>query len=329
MKSYKYTCIVDTIYSLLLYLIYHSCNNIQHTIFFVGSNIPDDIVVQLPNYVKVSSNKEDYDGKKKLLKKRWELFWKYRFCIMRTKLYAQDHLIFAPQLICGQKYTFIEDAPRVFTLNKDNVIFRQNVPSDYKTRLWLKLYVGQVCGYKLGTHRQCINRIISSAEDINSPLIAGKKFELVDRVQLWRKSSSQKKEYIKKIFGITDEILKTVSNANTIFFSQPFIADCGLSEEEQYNIIVPYYERYKAEGFVIKPHPRDKFDYEKKFPESTIIKCKAPMQLLSMMGISFKRAITVSSTAVSDLPPETELIWIGNSVNPKLVKALGITKYKR
>lgn len=323
---FKYTCITDTVYTLSLYLLYQRYDNIQHTLFFVGGAISDDIAAKLPNCVKLSTKEEDYKGKEKLRRIRWNLFWKYHFTISRTKIYAQDHLRFSPQLICGQKYTLLEDGPRSFTANKDNVLFRQNIPSDSRTRLWLKLYIGQVYGHTFGTHHQCVNRIITSSDDISSPLIAGKKYELVDRQLLWKNSSKQKQDFIKDLFDVTTETLEITKNANTIFFSQPLMTDCGLTEEEHLNLIFPYYELWKNDGFVIKPHPRDKFDYKKNFPDAIIMNCKAPMQLLNTMGLTFKRAITVSSTAVSDLPPETELIWIGNTVNEKLVKTLGITE---
>lgn len=329
MGNVKYTCIVDTIYTLFLYMLYQRYDNIQHTLFFVGGAISDDIAAKLPNYVKLSTKEADYKGKEKLRRIRWNLFWNYHFTICRTKIYAQDHLRFSPQLICGQKYTLLEDGPRAFTANKDNVLFRQNIPSDLKTRLWIKIYIGQVYGHAFGTHRQCVNRIISSSDDISSPLIAGKKYELVDRKLLWKKSSKQKQDFIKDLFDVTNETLEVTKKANTIFFSQPLMTDCRLTEEEHLSIILPYYERWRNDGFVIKPHPRDKFDYKKHLPDAIIMNCKAPMQLLNTMGLTFKRAITVSSTAVSDLPPETELIWIGNTVNEKLVKTLGITECVR
>ena len=329
MAKIKYTCIVDTTYTLFLYLLYQNQEDIERTMFFVGDAISDDIAAQLPNCVKISTNKEDYEGKENLWRIRWNLFWKYHLAICCTKIYAQDHLRFSSQLICGLKYTLLEDGPRTFTANKDNDIFRKRPPLDLKTTLWIKIFIGTIHGYEFGRNRQCVNRIISSAEDISSPLIAGKKYELVDRNLLWGKNSKQEKDYIMRVFNITNETLKIAKNAHTIFFSQPLITDCGLTEDEHLSIILPYYERWKIDGFVIKPHPRDKFDYKKHFPDAIIMNCKAPMQLLNTMGLAFKRAITVSSTAVSDLPPETELIWIGNEINPKLVRALGVSTFIR
>jgi len=71
------------------------------------------------------------------------------------------------------------------------------------------------------------------------------------------------------------------------------------------------------------------FRYKKHFPQVMILDCKAPMQLLSAMGMNFKRAITVCSSAVSSMSDDTEIIWIGAKVNDKVLSVYGDLKCPR
>ena len=329
MRKIKFTCIVDSVYTLSLYLLYQSYENIMATQFFVGSTISDEVCSHLLDCVKISTKAGDYDSAKKMKRLRWRCL-RYIPRILNTKIYAQDHIRFAPQLILYSKYTLLEDAPGVFTMADDvNHHFCATVVSpDLKTRIWQKIYVGNICNHHFGENSQCINRIITEEKDVVTKFIKGKKYELVNLTQLWNRSGEWKRGYIEEVLGITPDLLRIVSSADTLYLTQPLMEDCGLSEKELEEIINPYYEKYKSNGFVLKPHPRDKFDYKKHFPEAQVFQTLVPMQLLSIMGVKFKRAITMFSTAVSLLPPDTEVIWIGTKVNDKIYAMYGNVEYK-
>ena len=296
------------------------------TQFFVGDAIPDEICRYLPNCERISTKKEEWDDIKKIKQFRLRSLWMYRPRIWFTHIYAQDHLLFSPQLIGHQKYYLLEDAPGCFSIvsNPHNKFFKVYMPDDLKTQLWLKIYKGSIYGHSFGRNSQCINRILTSPEDFMSYLIRGKKYQQVDLQQMWDSSDEQKRSFIKNMFGITHEMEEAMSKAETLYLSQPFVEDCGLSKDEIKDIVQPHYEKWKSGGFVIKPHPRDKFDYRVEFPEAQIMQTKAPMQLLNIMGMKFKRAITVCSTAISSLSPETERIWLSSSINEKISSVYGI-----
>ena len=115
MGSYKYSCIIDTPYSLFLYILMCEDGGWDRTIFFVGEGIDEAYLKHLKKVVRFSSNYDDYATRAQLLKIKLRA-WYYR-CryISHTKLFAQDHLVFSSQLIGGMKYTLVEDAPGSYT----------------------------------------------------------------------------------------------------------------------------------------------------------------------------------------------------------------------
>ena len=63
--------------------------------------------------------------------------------------------------------------------------------------------------------------------------------------------------------------------------------------------------------------------YKQYFPEATVLDKPLPFELLTIMGIKFKKAITLFSSAAFNLPAQTELAWYGTSVHPVLEEKLG------
>ena len=326
--SKKYTCVVDTTYTLSLYLLMQSDEVIKDTVFFVGSAIPESVSSMLPAVIRMDNRKGTYNTALKLLKSRIEAKIKWRFR-HKTLMYAQDHLAYSAHIIDKNKYILLEDAPRIYTNYKTINFMKPIVPMSLKSKITSWLYWGGIGRKRLGTNKQCIDRIVTTVEDLNSDLILNKKFTYVNLKELWNSSSSKKKSYIMKMFDVTDEILELPKKCSVILFSQPFLTDCKMSEQEISEIYRPYIERDIDTGIVIKPHPRDRYDYKKHFPGVEILNSKAPMQLLSAMGVEFKKAITVCSSAVSALPDNTEIVWIGAKINPKILKVYGDLKCPR
>ena len=322
------TCIVDTTYTLSLYLLYVAEADIQRTVFFVGNAIPESISSKLTNVIRIDNSKNKYGRKVDVFMRRIESLFRWRFRF-NTIMYAQDHLAFSAHLIGHHSYVLLEDAPNIYTNYKNISFMRPDFASSLYKRLGRYILLGPIGKCKLGTNSQCIDRLVTSERDLQSDILKGRKTTLLNLTELWNKSSDDKKKYIMDVFGIEDLVMRQSMSCSTILFSQPLMEDCGLSEQEMKEIYAPYISQYSAEGVVIKPHPRDKFDYFKHFPQVMILDCKAPMQLLSAMGMNFKRAITVCSSAVSSMSDDTEIVWIGSKVNDKVLSVYGDLKCPR
>lgn len=308
-KRITNTCIVDTYYAIALYLLYADTEDIAHTHFFVGSTIDDDTAQRLPHCTKITRLKS-----KLLYRITSRLKWPF---IGRSKIYAQDHILIASGLIGRNKYTLIEDAPGVFAIY-DKIAFLRI----YKVSKWKRFKYGPVYQRHMGMNRQCVNRLITEYCDCDA--LRGKRYELLDLRSLWLQADAAKQDFIRSVFGIE----RPTGDCDTIVFSQPLTVDCGLSDKEMADVYRPYIDKY-AGRVVVKPHPRDTFDWQAHFPGVTMLKTKAPMQLLCAMGYNFKTAITVFSTAISAMPADTKIIWIGTAVNDKIRRIYGDIKNPR
>lgn len=321
--KYKYSCIIDTPYSLFLYLLMCEDGDWDRTVFFVGDGIDEVYLKHLKKVVRFSSNYDDYATRAQLLKVKLRA-WYYR-CryISRTKLYAQDHLVFSSQLIGGKKYTMVEDAPGSYTTCLgSHVRDVLPIPTRLRPKLRRLLLWGPVYGQFFGRNEYCEDRWVTEKSDENSPVLNDRHYTLLDLHALWESASEEKKQYISRVFGLNDAILASLQHSKTIIFTEAF-AEEGLSLEEAATMFVPYVKQYKKDGVVIKPHPRDKEDWTKAFPEAKVLRTRVPMQILCIMGAEFERAITVCSTAISSMKPETEIIWLRNSAHPKWIARYG------
>ena len=321
---FRYTCIVDTPYALALYLLKMDCEAISRTFFCVGKNLSQEIVDSLPQARRFYV--DQHRSRVARLIFRIKCFWCHVLFIRDSKVYGQDHLVCSSQLICRKKYTLIEDGPRTYSMNKD--LPGRSVLNVTNLFLKMALYMlnGSIYLKSFGRNGQCENRWVTTGEDADLYQRDGVKVERLDIGLMWRQASKGKKEQVLRIFGGEEIDLNAdlpSKGAETILLTQPIMEDCGLSEDE---LAAVYRDRINCNlptGVVIKPHPRDKFDYESRFPNCKVMRTRLPMQLLCAFGMNFKRVITICSTSISDFPEETEIVWIGNEVNAKILNVYG------
>lgn len=327
MKYYKNTCIAFTTYTLSLYLLKMPLDKIQRTFFICNSHIPYSIVRNLPHFYYFRNNGDQIDRNwKQVLMVRLMKLFRWSF-IKLTNIYAQDHQIYASEIIGHQKYTLMEDGPRCYdiidkTQGLQPLEYGQGV-TGIKRKFKIILTKSRMTGKYFGTNSQCIDRWITCKDDLSSPYIQGKKYTFLNYNELWNNSSEEKKSFIKSVFGIKDEQIEALRDADVMIFTQPFMEDCQLTEEEMYKLYADPLKQYPNAKVIIKPHPRDVFKYDKYFKNCTILKTFAPMQLISLLGINPKVAITVSSTAMSEMPKSTQRIYLGTKVHPKIYAVCG------
>lgn len=316
----NYSFIGDTTYSLMLYLLFSSDDMLHNTTFFVGQNLAScslnkKIVMPL---LKTYSNKS-------LMQYRIQCL-QYRGLLRKTTIFAQDHLYFSAPLIDNLRYNVLEDCPNFFTVLNSRIPKEPPfVPSLGAN--WQNFCLGRIYNRYGGYNPYCLKRIITSNSDKNLFERQNLECEQVNLYELWADSSEWKKQFVKDIFDLND--MGEVCSRRIVIFSQPLMEDACLSNKELASIYKPYIEKYGAENILVKLHPRDNFDYKKHFPNINVLKTKAPQQLLSLMGVKFKIAITVCSSAVSSMDDDCEIVWIGSEIDKRIVKAYGHIKCPR
>ena len=325
----KNTCIIGNIYGLFVCLLLCHDVEIDNTLFIIDTVINKNTVKKEPkNTVWIDYTLRLQEGRM-TARDEWRFFLqsKLRFwSIGLSKIYAQDNIPSVSPIVGFHKYSEIEDAPYLFSLYKDN--FRLNsfeLPHSW-SGIKQRIRKGNIYGRHLGRTRQCINRYVSllSPDDAQSELLKGKNYTVMNLQKMWNEASEYKKEFILQTFGINIKDLSILQSVSTIILTQPFIADAKLTIEEQMDLYRPYIEKYAKEGVVIKPHPREKIDYNEFFPDVTILPGGVPIQVFNVMGCHFERAVTVCSTAISSMVSnETEIVWIGTRVHPNIFKVYG------
>ena len=322
-EKLKYSCIVDTVFSLLLYLLYTDNEDGKKTFFCVGDSVGSSIAERLPNCFFLHHPHSRLGVVKLRIKSIY-----YRIKIRKTQKYAQDH-IYGVMLIGHSKYTLLEDGIGFFNrIKKETRIpFWMNYfgKKSMIKKIYRRLMYGSIIYDKiLGINDQCVNRIITTQESINSEFIRGRSHEVVDIGCLWRSSSITRKKFILNVFGVSDEIITTIEQSSVLFLTSPFMEDVGISEEECYELLKPFYEKYINEKICIKPHPREsRFSYEKFFPKAIVIRTHIPMELFSVMGTKIGKIVSEGSSAICSLPSSMEIEYVDFSINRVVFERYG------
>lgn len=314
------SCIVNTTYSLALYLLYMPLEEILVTRFFVGPAISSEVASHLPYVYRFDTN-DDF-GRFRfwgLVKFRLKTIFIHIFYVLGTRVYGLDHLHFFEMVLGFKKYTLLEDAPGIF--NRCLTVRSVCPRSERMSLLECVRHVlrfGVLTARTFGTNGQCVNRILTDPNDVKSKVLLGRRYELVDLRNLWDAALEEKKRFVRDMFGMNAEVVSAVSGCSSLFFTQPYYNDLNLTDDEWTSVLDPVLRRGDV---AIKIHPRDSFDYAKYYPNVPVLKCSAPMQLLCLETLPFKKAITINSTAVSAMPENIEKVILGPEVHPK-IKAL-------
>ncbi len=127
----------------------------------------------------------------------------------------------------------------------------------------------------------------------------GKKIKKLDVSKLLAVLDENSKKMIADIFlhNLTDVLTKQLVDVG-IIYTQPLSEDGFITEQEKlnyYHRIVEFYSKYGTP--VIKLHPRDTSDYhfEDKY---TVLPSYFPSELLGLLGIHFKYAVGICTSAV-------------------------------
>lgn len=329
--NFKYSCIIDTPFSLFLYLLMCKDGDWNKTVFFIGDGIEETSIKHLKRTVYFPTDHCHYCTKKLLLRSKVRALFYRMIYISHTKLYAQDHLEASSQLIGRNKYVHIEDAPGFYSFNHPEAA---RIPRGLRSKLRRLILLGPMYGQTYGRNKYCTDRWVTEVCDLQSPILQDRHCTLLNLKQLWNSASEEKKQYIYTVFGINEIVLQKLRKQHTIIFTQPF-EEGGLKMEDIVPILKPYIEKYKYDGgVVLKLHPRDKMEWNKAFSDVPVITLRIPMQILNILGVEYKRAITFFSTSISAMSPETEIIWLGTNypkladVYPDQIKCPYVGKFK-
>ena len=240
MKTIKQFCYVDTLYSLLLYLLVSNIN-LDETFYFWGENIPEQIRrcfkgCYLPKRKRNKNKFMDYIEMYKYYKNIKNILEVNNF--FNKKIYLQDHL--------ESSFYFLDKIEECFLIedglkNYDEVnllkINNMNEKIKYNEIFKEKILKGINKKYKILGLSEKIKKIyLTGITEI--PELIKDKVEIINLKEKWEKLSFEEKEEILRIFDLKNsDLIKWQKLENRILLiTQPLSEDGIISEKEKIEI---------------------------------------------------------------------------------------------
>lgn len=308
----KVVCIADNSYTLLLALLLIDVD-INRIIFIFGENLKniqlDKILIpkERKNYILDRLNQ--YIFFKKILIKN-EI----------KEIYGNDHIRGA-NFFLNQNIDFkmIEDG----TIN---YIAPTNYRDFIKKRSFFKLFLCFLFRIQkpYGLSDKVTKIYLTGLGPIPKEIY--EKVELINLKRLWNRKTIEQKEKILNVFSFDSDLEERIKGKKTILFTQPLSEDNVISEIEKIEIYSKILKKYCKNEIVIKTHPREITNYRQIFKNYLILDNPFPFEIMSLLNIKFKKAVTLFSTAALTLGEDVEVDFYGTEVHENIFKIFGDCK---
>lgn len=167
----------------------------------------------------------------------------------------------------------------------------------------------------LGSHKN-IKKIYLTQEN-NHPLIKDK-VEILNLSKLWESKTTHEKECILNIFNINFNDLDNIDDESFLLLTQPLSEDKFMDYDDEIEIYKNIINKFSSQKIIIKPHPRDKKNYAKIFPNINIIDKDFPIELIYLLGIKPKIVGSVVSNALLNFKDSEIYIYDGELKSQRL-----------
>ena len=312
LKKYKAIAYLPNTYALLQYYLLEPYKA-EDTLFFIQDSFPKEVATRLP----VAKNAGPFFLYSNYFFSPMIRF--YSFLNHKTPVYLGGELQFTSLFLkCFDVCFYLEDGVVSYEIvcNKErSVIQKRKVRSGWLGR-WLLGDLYPILGQAENVQTVYLTGILPIPEPI------AHKVELIDLKLLWQQKDLQQKENILKVFLPEGFDKDRLVGCETLLLTQPFSEDFGecFPEQEKIDIYRKLLSGYDESKVLIKVHPREKTDYSCYFPQAKILRTSCPMELLMLLGLHIKRAVSVNSTAIFNLGNSVEKIISGYEVSPALAK---------
>ena len=315
-------CVVNSMYSLLQYFLLSTEEEINRTYYFWGEAISDSVKKYFEGQsVDILQEMESIQKKVKMKSPELEEYFycdyfpsKWPFLMKDGIFYfGHDHLPCSPYVLREHPFELLEDGmlnyhKYPFSACDDYVsLFKDREDKFGPLNILQVDYAGQ--------EEQC--RIIHLTGISKTDYIVPEKVRFCSLEEMWTKANKKKISLINTIYAFKKELLGYLDNKR-VLITQPLSEDKFLSEKEKMHLYSRIMDYIGRDNLVIKKHPRDISNYDCCNVES--VTTNIPLQLLSLNGIRFSEAITISSTAVFDFNYPILVTYLGTQISPKLFK---------
>lgn len=326
-KKHKNICLVTTVYSFFLYLLIKGYN--ENDIFIFTGWFPKEVSknvkhIQMPPVI--------FKGKKFAELNSISGFYKniigfigYFYGYLKLRI-----LLFIKTFNCDVEVYGHAQTPfsYIFFENTSNIIedgvanYTAEICKTHKINPIIDAFL-HICGiYYLnmcecyGSHENVKNVYLTNPN--NHPLIKDK-VKVVNVGEKWNKLTHNEKKVILNLFNLDfGEI--SFNKDIVLILTQPLYKDGFLTLDEELNIYKEFLDKFKDRTIIIKPHPRDKKDYEKIFPNVMCLNKEFPIELLDLINIRPQIVCSVISTALLNFEDSEIYVYQGELANEDLIK---------
>lgn len=314
MHSYSRVGLFGSNYSLMIYLLYSSKEEINETFFVFTQGIPN----QVRNYFKSQCLDLTNLPKNKILKELIEIFIHFTKYIRWPFMLKAEYWgmpIVGIELLGKKSINQIEEGGEHLGLSANN-------PRKLK---WLRrlLHGWWFENYTLDNPKiktLVLTRPLKYKTNPNCKQV------VIDLNKLWEEHDDNRKILLES-HGITNVHLKDLSKCKYLLLTQTFAEDKTLPLEREIELYRQLVNGIDYKELLIKPHPRAYVERISYFPGASIFDVKCPMQLLALCGFRPKVIFTINSTSVFSLPyKDVEIKFLGTECDERLIKRFGIMK---
>lgn len=316
-------CVVDTAFSLLYYLLIFGVN--EDDIFIMSDYIPQSIRNNIPHIFFPRIKVYPYDSISHIIKDLLA-YARLPFEVLKlriklnsmtqghdVKAYGHGHLLFSFPLYEYPNSALIEDGIGNYA---DLPEFKgySKIPRIIFSKIFGK-YV-RVFYDGFGTHPNITEIYLTKKEGY--PEIIKEKVIVKPLDELMNSIDETDKTKILKIFNGDKIISENIKSNDILLLTEPISECLELTLEEELEIYKKMISKYDSNEIVIKPHPGEVKDYKKYFPNIRIITEKFPLELFDLMGIKFKKILTIHSSAALNFK-DVEVEFYDGTINNEKV----------
>ncbi|WP_299007968.1 glycosyltransferase family 52 [uncultured Shewanella sp.] len=285
----------NTYYSLFLYMLYDK-DWLKRDYLIFGNRISTEFISRLKETVHCIDENTAYNGQNKPIS-RSPIYNPLDFY---KKKIEQKNLFNQYNKVIGNIESIDNSLVKSYQIQiEDGVGTRQHLINGPKKRNFIsalqkRLYLREA------THFKSINQFII-AEPIKVLDKLKNKVIHIDIKESWKVKTDDEKNIILKLFDVDSNELNIPDNSFDLLLTQPLNEDNNCTEQDKilgYSKLMKEYNLNEKE-IIIKPHPKEKTDYKKHFPNAIVINKDFPVELVALFGIKFNHVITLFSTAAS------------------------------
>ncbi len=321
MDKYNDSCYINSMYTLLQFLLLRNKKEREKTFYFFGRGIPENVAEHFKNSWHLNIRFKDEKGLNRYIK-MYSLYKKLEKFIIKENLinkiiYMQDNMSYSQFFLNHMEECYLlEDG---FSNYKVTISKKKMKKGIKKIRdKFLKRYKYEYPTFGLS---EKIKKIYLTGI-MEIPEIIKNKVEIINLREKWKNLSNEEKQEILDIFILKLEDFNNLEKYTdkVLIITQPLSEDKIISEEEKISIYKEIIDKYSYGNVIIKIHPREKTDYKKIYSDIEIINGKFPLELLMLLGIYFKTVVTIFSTAALNFKGMSNVHFIGTENYPKLLE---------